>query len=119
MLGLAGVRMKPGRIDDTLLNQSDLNILLTKIVSGQTLNLDDLSRYNKYRFIGAEKPFATHLISNDLALMVIRVKDEEPKLIKLNGGFYPERYSDEALYQKIGASLIFGIVMDQESKQGL
>ncbi|MFH2002746.1 MAG: sulfatase-like hydrolase/transferase, partial [Planctomycetota bacterium] len=106
---LIGPGFEPGRIDDTLFNHSDLNLLLCALMQGGDPDLRDLTRYNKSAYLKMAKPFTTHLISYELGLMVVRIQDEKPVFLQVSGSLDPTDFTDNPVLEKVTAHLVLSI----------
>lgn len=106
---IIGKGFKPGSMDGTPLNHSDLNLLLCTILQGGKVGIDALPRLNKSHYLGIEKPFSTHLISYDFGLVVLRIEDEEPRFLHLSSALNPDDYSSNPVAEKAAAYLMLSM----------
>lgn len=95
-----------GQVDNTPFNQTDFNTMMHSIINGCDLDTYNLADYHKYRLLGIKKPFTTHLLNEDLGLLLIRAEQQNPWIIKLHSHLEPNRISAEPFYRKIAAYLI-------------
>ncbi len=94
---LVGDGVHAGVIDDTLLNQSDLNRYLRLVVRGGHRQLLTLDQIHRYHGLGLPRAFASHVIAEDLGLVLIRFPERAPHAVRLHGRLGPGAISDAEL----------------------
>ncbi len=116
---MVGAGINEGHISDTPLNQTDINTILHHIVKGCDLASDDnFLIYNKYHFLGIDKPFTTHVINDTLGLVLVRVSGERSQVVKLHGNINPVTFSKNPVINEIVAylALTTASLDDKQSK---
>jgi hypothetical protein len=114
--GFIGSGFSKSIIDDTPLNQTDINTIVRHLLDGCDVNTHSLSIYNKCNFLGISEPFTTHLIEQDMGLLLMRIKNSQPRILKLHGKLNPLDISTESIYRDIAAYIVLNSAWLQEKQ---
>ena len=100
-----GAGIDKGKINNTLLNHTDINTILNLIFNNCDVDFNNLALYNKHKLLGINESFATNVLNDTFGLILIRTQTKQHLLLTLHGNLKLENIEDPT-YKKIVAYLI-------------
>jgi hypothetical protein len=114
---IVGDGVDSGLIDRTPLNLTDLNTVLLNLIRGCNLRGErPLSSYNKHHVLNIDKSFTVHVLNDSLGMIVVRIEDQQPFLLKLRRTMDASAFSQNPALNGIVAYLALSAA-DLDSKQ--
>jgi hypothetical protein len=100
-----GKGFKPGAIDDTPLNHTDLSAMLYRILYGEPVPLNKLKYFNKGYMLGLNEPFTSHFINDNYGLIFVRRHHKFSQVFQLHNSINPVSIFKDEIDQKIATYL--------------
>jgi lipoteichoic acid synthase len=114
---MVGAGVPEGLLSDDPLNHSDLGAVIDALSLGAPLDVAALGLMNKGYAMGLERPFVSHLLNEDLGLVLVRQPERPPWLVTIRRGLRAGEFGGADGEQCIVAYLIFSSAWLQE-RQG-